>query len=321
MEAQLLATLSSLEAKLNNLLSSITSSPTAAGAPTAATALLNADDALTNALQALRIHQSNHAKILQLRTEAQDLEERVKGIVREVVTLGDEISTTCHGDGSDSESDGEEEDTRMGGVIEDGGDRNVKNEVDYKLLLNFARRISRYNTEAAADAAAGVPVKSSQSPTHGGNMVGAQDAAGASGSALQQAQSGVGVAALSKETASWLDETANWSRDASQLPYPSEDRIRMGLMGHLQAGGADGKDPEKEAERMVLAAEGGGDPAVSQGVEGPASGGTEGGPTADSGHVTAVMGGGTGPRQTVTDPVKPKSMLDLDLYDPDEDDD
>ncbi|PGH23587.1 hypothetical protein AJ80_02367 [Polytolypa hystricis UAMH7299] len=321
MEVQLLDTLSSLEAKLNNLLTSITSSPTASGAPAAAAALLNADDALTNALQTLRIHQSNHAKILRLRSEAQDLEERVKGIVREVMTLGEEISTTCHGDRSDSESEAEGEDTQMGGVAEEGGNRKSKNEVDYKLLLNFARRISRYNTEAAADASAGMPVKSSQSPTGEGNMDKAQEGGEASESALQQAQSGVGVAALSKEAVSWLDETANWSRDASQLPYPSEDHIRMGLMGHLQAASVDGKDPEKEAERMVLAAEGGGDVTVSQGAEGMVTGVAEGGSASDTGHTAIDTVQGHGPRRSVAEAVKPKSMLDLDLYDPDEDDD
>ncbi|OJD20309.1 hypothetical protein ACJ73_08356 [Blastomyces percursus] len=359
MDSQLLIPLSNLETRLNNLLMSVVSSPTASGAPTAALSLLEADDALSSALKTLHTHQLNYAKILRLRAQALALEERVRDIVREVENVGNEISTACQDgvgasddDGSsDSDDDieadgvkeegGEDPDTQMGGVsagspvgLKRTGKGKETKEIDYKLLVNFARRISRYNSGAAADVSAGSPIKATPPP--GGsdgqgqqtNVVeengGDAERVGAGG---QQPGKGVGVAALSQETVSWLDETANWSRDLSRMAFPSEERIRMGLMGQLQAKASEGMDGEKEIERLIRASEGvgagGGEASAAAGGHGTATDETvgieeeqigHGRPSGSTVREDTAMGGVPAPRP------KPKAVLDLDLYDPDEDD-
>ncbi|EEH41191.1 hypothetical protein PAAG_03477 [Paracoccidioides lutzii Pb01] len=353
MDAQLLTPLSTLETRLNNLLMAIISSPTAAGAPAAALALLDADDSLSRALETLHTHQSNYAKILRLRAEALSLEERVRNIVREVETVGNEISAACqHGaDGSDDDSDddsgieeeaeqyGEDLDTHMGGVSEPSSTslnsrgRRSK-EVDYKLLVEFARRISRYNSDAAADASA---VRSTRTPpgdeeqqhkqrdrSNVENGDAAERAAVGLGPDAAQQTKGVGVAALSQETVSWLDETANWSRDLSRMQYPSEDRIRMGLMGQLQAAVSEGLDVEKEIERLIRMSrdegEGGSDDGAAS--EHAAVRGEIAGIVGEPG---SFAGGGIGRRDAAMGgrapmKAKPKPVLDLELYDPAEDD-
>ncbi|PGH13511.1 hypothetical protein AJ79_03642 [Helicocarpus griseus UAMH5409] len=344
MDTQLLTPLTSLETRLNNLLMSIISSPTAAGAPAAALALLEADDALSSALDTLHTHQANYVKILRLRAEALSLEERVRDIVREVESVGNEIDAACQretGASEDSESSEEdsegEEDTQMGGVGDGSSGRGKgsrRNEVDYKLLVNFARRISRYNSEAAADAGAGSPTKTppgeeqSQLQQKGVNEGGANgeavERAGSGVGANGQQAKGVGVAALSQETVSWLNETANWSRDISRMPFPSEERIRMGVMGQLLAASSEGLDVEKEIERMIHASQGGGGAGVpaSENVTGMDEVVGVGEDMSASGRGHDHVGGGGVGRADVGVPAgrpKPKPVLDLDLYDPDED--
>lgn len=313
MDTQIYTALSSLEVKLNNLLSSITSSATASGAPAAALSLLEADDDLTNTLQTLRAHQSNHLKILRLRNEAQDLEDKVKNTVRDVITLGSEISTCRANDGSTSDSDedseDENDDTDMGGVPEGPGAQK-RNEVDYKLLLDFARRISRYNTQAAADVASGLPAKLPEARR--------REPLPESSDEPQQGKTGVGVAALSQETVNWLDETTNWLKSASQLPFPSEENIRMGLMGQLHAASAEGKDPEQEIVRMIATAEGKLD---ENETKSHAPGGPEGSfEPRTSVNPTAEFSLAHDTKKGTPPPSKQKAKLDLDLYDPDDDD-
>ncbi|KAL2368529.1 hypothetical protein BDBG_08805 [Blastomyces gilchristii SLH14081] len=361
MESQLLTPLSTLETRLNNLLMSIVSSPTAAGAPAAALSLLEADDALSCALKTLHTHQLNYAKILRLRAEALTLEERVRDIVREVENVGNEISTACQegvgasdddssvsdvkieADG-EKEKEGEDVDTQMGGVsagspvgLKRAGNRRGKEikEIDYKLLVNFARRISRYNSDAAADVSASSPIKATPplGDTDGQgqqtNVIeengGDAERVGAGG---QQGGKGFGVAALSQETVSWLDETANWSRDLSRMAFPSEERIRMGLMGQLQAKANEGVDVEKEIELLIRTSEGvgvdgGGEASAAAGGQGTLMDEVVGIEGEQIGHGRAsggisradtAVGGVPAPRP------KPKAVLDLDLYDPDEDD-
>ncbi|KAK2749399.1 hypothetical protein FQN57_006331 [Myotisia sp. PD_48] len=357
MNTEILTPLSSLETKLNALLTSITSTPTAAGATAATISLLETDDALTNALQTLRIHQGNYAKILRLRAEASNLEERVREIVRQVGDLSDEISASAYADGSEDDEDQDElldigdgvqgRDVAMAGTDSElAGDRYIaaqsqhhNNEVDYKLLLGFARRISKYNSEAAADATrtrAPGPVNGenkeepNSTPTRGevnGKPKGdprtrAPEASG------DRESTGLAVASLTQDTVSWLDETASWSRFVSSLPYPGDDRIRMGLVSQIQAAvGAEGKELDKLVEQALEATEGKDIPPES---------------TLDGTHVQAETAK-TDFEARVTDrqsglmdtshqdrkvgattftpaPPKPKPKLDLDLYDPDDDD-
>ncbi|EGD97742.1 hypothetical protein TESG_05143 [Trichophyton tonsurans CBS 112818] len=321
MNAEILAPLTSLEARLNALLASITSTPTASGAPAATVSLLEADDALTSALQTLRTHQENYSRILRLRAEALSLEERVRETVRQVGELGDEISAAA---GEDDDSDEDSDDEAGSDIGMSGKDNDVtrKNEVDYRLLLGFARRISRYNNEAAADASSARVL--SKEPPGGGTAaetngeVAKEDGVASAGHGQT---TGVGIAALPQDTVSWLDETANWTRLMSALPYPSEDRIRMGLMAHLHAtAAAEGKDVEKEVEHILKAAT---QKDISKEETQPAGQGYQLQPDSDSGaagpgtaainHQAEKSAGHT------AEPPKVKPKLDLDLYDPDDD--
>ncbi|KAL1954753.1 hypothetical protein VTO42DRAFT_753 [Malbranchea cinnamomea] len=324
MNATLHASLSDVESKLSAFLSALTSSPTAAAAPAATLALIEADDALANALQTLRVHQTNYARILRLRAEASRLEERVKSIVREIGQLGDDIDASRHGgayaeenasdsDSSDDDDDGDGEadgDVSMGADPEhaEGVKRKKKSkikEVDYKILMDFARRISRYNVQAAADAAAGIgtkpPLRQQQQQQQ------------------QQQQKDEGLAAVTQEATSWLDESARQTRGAWLLPYPSEDRIRMGLMGQLQAAAAErGVDIEQEVDRLMASAPEGRESSLAGAVPGA---GAAGGPDVSGARLEP------GPAETrvsnghAAEPAAPQTAkFDLDLYDPDADD-
>ncbi|EFR00474.1 hypothetical protein MGYG_03476 [Nannizzia gypsea CBS 118893] len=322
MNAEILAPLTSLEARLNALLTSITSTPTASGAPAATVSLLEADDALSNALQTLRTHQANYSKILRLRAEALSLEERVRETVRQVGELGDEISAAA---GEDDDSD-EDSDDGAGSDVEMGEkdkDKIRKGEVDYRLLLGFARRISKYNNEAAADASSTTML--SKEPPNADTAAEANgEIAKKDGMAVGHGQTtGVGIAALPQDTVSWLDETANWTRLMSALPYPSEDRIRMGLMAHLHAtAAAEGKDIGKEVEHILQAAM---QKDMTNEETQSAGQGYQPQPDAGVGHPaetgTASLNHQAGNSASHTaEPAKVKPKLDLDLYDPDDDD-
>ncbi|KAJ5871192.1 uncharacterized protein N7529_003545 [Penicillium soppii] len=310
MNALVQSALTDVESKLNALLTSLTTSPTAAGAPAAAVALLEADDALTSVIETLRQHQENHTKILRLRAEAQQLEDRVQGIVRDIEGFDKDIRTAC-GNDSDSDFDSDDDD-------ELGGKNSVLRgieEIDYKLLLNFARRISKYNHEAAADAAAGAAVKRQ------GPAIAEKDVTmtGTNGEA-QTEEDTEPVASVTKNATQWLDESANVTREVYMLPYPMEERIRMGLMGQIQL--AAGDDSEKEVERLLREAEGLGvaePPAPVEPAESTKQAGEAAKAAAHAGSAATGM-----PRAHAPAPApkpKPKAMLDLDLYDPDDDDD
>ncbi|KAL5000014.1 vitamin-D-receptor interacting mediator subunit 4-domain-containing protein [Aspergillus recurvatus] len=317
MNAEFQTALSTFESRLNSLVTSLTTSPTAAGGPKAAQELLNADDTLSSTIDTLKQHQNNYARILQLRAEAQSLEDRVKDIVRLVVHYEKEIREICGDDDSESESDydSDELDHDMDAPRTTPTSTSRKrNEVDYKLLLDFARRISKYNHEAAADAAAGM--------TKGNRAIPGQDT-GMTGTNMNGNQEGSPaepVAAVTKEATSWLDESANMTRQVYMLPYPMEDRIRMGLMGQIQLAAAEGRpgfDPDQEVERLIREAEGVG---VADAVAPPPVG-EEATRANEAAKAAAHAGSAASGVGMAPVPPKPKATLDLDLYDPDEDDD
>ncbi|KAJ5779855.1 hypothetical protein N7457_007575 [Penicillium paradoxum] len=314
MNALVQSSLTEVESKLNALLTSLTTSPTAAGAPAAAIALLDADDALTSAIETLRQHQDNYAKILRLRAEAQQLEDRVKEIVGDIDRFDKEIRTACGGNGdsdSDFESDSDDDLGAKGSVL-----RGIK-EIDYKLLLDFARRISKYNHEAAADAATGVAAKRQEQ----GTALGDKDVTMTGTNGEQSTGEGAEpVASVTKNATQWLDESANVTREVYMLPYPMEERIRMGLMGQVQL--AAGNDPEKEVERLLREAEGLGaaePPTLVEPAESTKQAGEAAKAAAQAGSSAAGMP--RAPAPAAAPRPKPKAMLDLDLYDPDDDDD
>ncbi|CAG8196376.1 unnamed protein product [Penicillium salamii] len=306
MNALIQSALTDVESKLNALLTSLTTSPTAAGAPAAAVALLEADDKLTSAIETLRQHQENHAKILRLREEAQQLEDQVKGIVRDIEGFDKELRTAC-GDNSDSDSDSDSDDESD----KKRAPRGIQ-EIDYKLLLDFARRISKYNHEAAADAAAGL-IKRQEPPATDKDVT----MTGTNGEPTEDGAEP--VASVTKNATQWLDDSANVTREVYMLPYPMEERIRMGLMGQIQL--AAGNDSEQEVERLLREAEGRGAAEPPAPVEPPEEVKQAGEAAKAAAHAGSSAGIPRAPAPVSAPKPKPKAMLDLDLYDPDDDDD
>ncbi|KAI5288183.1 hypothetical protein KEM54_005411 [Ascosphaera aggregata] len=300
-----------LETKLYTFLSSLISSPTAANAPAAVIELLAADDALTRALETLRLHQRNHARLLELNREARLLENKVKDTVNDVLRLSEEIADArCDGedemgsssgdddvddDDDDDDDDGNYDDSEMeikdeavdvamSGMPEEAKSTSTntlptskplkpRKEIDYQLLLDFARRISRFNSgdpskdkqqlaavevdpEAVKLVKEETPIPSPPPPPPSGP--GSSSTPSSSATSLIEAYKGETEPShhLPYTAKAWLDETANWVRQASKLPFPNEEKIRMGIMGHLQiAAVADGPDPESEVERMMAEVE------------------------------------------------------------------
>ncbi|WEW62019.1 hypothetical protein PRK78_007519 [Emydomyces testavorans] len=355
MDSALYTPLSTIEQRLNALVTSITSSPTAANAPAAALALLEADDSLTSALETLRTHQANYAKILHLRAEAKSLEERIRNIVQEIGNMGGDISSLVdndddHDDDDDDENDSSsssssssteikqphDQDVQMDGTIppQPPRRRRRKHEIDYHLLLDFARRISKYNTHAASAATSGtIPTKprpsaqdEPRSPDHAQSQL--HDPHKETPEHPQHHDTG--VAAITKQSTSQLDASAHSIRQAWLLPYPNENKIRMGVMGKLQAAVAasgarcEERDIEREVERIMRAVEEMGSGKEGLGVpdKGEMHGDSEqatvrvDGKTGAGGVTGAVSGGGGVARPVAA----AKGRLDLDLYDPDEDD-
>ncbi|KAJ6104946.1 Mediator complex subunit Med4 [Penicillium sp. IBT 16267x] len=303
------SSLSEVESKLNALLTILTTSPTAAGAPAAAVALLEADDSLSSAIATLRQHQENYAKILHLRAEAERLEDRVKGIVRDVEEFDKEIRTACGDEeDSDSELDSDDEETTK---------KSSRKEIDYRLLLDFARRISKYNHEAAADAANGAANPEKRQAPRPPIVDKDVTLAGTNGEPTTDGAEP--VSSVTKNATQWLDDSANVTREVYMLPYPMEERIRMGLMAQVQL--AAGNDPDKEVERLIREAEGLGAaeppapaPPGDTRQEEAANAAVQAGSAATGAPRPAASGFAPAPKP------KPSATLDLDLYDPDDDD-
>jgi hypothetical protein len=172
----------------------------------------------------------------------------VKGIVSDIEGFDKAIRTACTDNGdsdSDFDSDSDEELGSKQAVP-----RGIK-EVDYKLILDFARRISKYNHEAVADVATGAAGKR-QGPEP---QTGDKDVNMSGTNGEQPTEDGAEpVASVTKNATQWLDDSANATREVYMLPYPMEERIRMGLMAQIQL--APGGDPEKEMERLLAEADG-----------------------------------------------------------------
>ena len=110
-------------------------------------------------------------------------------------------------------------------------------------------------------------------------------------------------------------------------PFPTEERIRAGIMGDLQRRAAEGVDPDLEAEKMVAEAEGRGvvPPRPGDGVSQP-TGAMETGSDVGGGPVGTASASASAtvpihvPTAVPNTSLPPKPKLDLDLYDPDDDD-
>jgi Vitamin-D-receptor interacting Mediator subunit 4 len=228
--------LDALEASLGTLLASLTTTPTFSTAPTASTALLTADDALTSSLTTLKKHQQNYARILHLRAEATRLEEQIKSIVRTCGELRSEIGA-IHPSILDDSSEDEEEEGRQ-------------QDVDYNTLLSFARRIGKYNTRAAREAEedsirrrqdAKERVTAASLPAANGNVP----------PVSMETTPEVGNIIPDNERA-WLNETAVAARAAQGMAFPAAERLRLGMLGQLQYAREQGGEEAVERELVRL---------------------------------------------------------------------
>jgi hypothetical protein len=129
------------------------------------------------------------------------------------------------------------------------------------------------------------------------------------------------VSSVTKEATSWLDESAKMTRQVYMIPYPMEDRIRMGLMGQIQLAAAEGRpgfDPDQEVERLIREAEGLG--STEPVVPAPQPMGEERRHANEAAKAAAQAGAASSGTTAAPAPAsKPKATLDLDLYDPDDD--
>lgn len=251
MESLALAPLNALTTHLQSLVTSLTTTTTFSNAPTHASALAAADDDLTTALTHLKQHQSNYARILQLREEVALLEHQIKETVRNAVDLRQEIGK-INPSYLDSDTDSENEEARK------------VHEVDYQLLLDFAARIGKHNSIAAMEAGRESERRKAAQSTRDpavreetarvGEANADADAGGAEGEAEgepqpQQQQDTIRIAEAEVE--------ADIATRRAKIAYPDDQLLRTGELGRLQYLLEQEGDAavEEAVERMVRSTE------------------------------------------------------------------
>jgi Vitamin-D-receptor interacting Mediator subunit 4 len=236
MDKVVLTSLDALEASLNALLTSLTTTPTFSTAPATSDALLSADDSLTTSLTTLKQHQQNYARILHLRAEATRPEDQIKSIVRTCGELRTEIGgihPSILDDSSEDEDQGQQQD------------------VDYKTLLSFARRIGKHNIQAAREAEeesirrsqkAKVRTATTSRPATNGTVM----------LSATEDRSELGNIIPDNERA-WLNETVIATRAAQGMAFPAAERLKLGMLGRLQYAREQGGEEsvEGEIERLM----------------------------------------------------------------------
>src|SRR5271155_665610 len=237
MDKVILTSLDALEASLNALLTSLTTTPTLSTAPAASNALLTADDALTTSLTTLKQHQQNYARILHLRAEATRLEDQIKSIVRTCGELRTEIGGIHPSILDDSSEDEDQEGQQQ--------------DVDYRTLLSFARRIGKHNTQAAREAeeesirrsqkAKERTAAASRPATNGTVMLSATENPSELGNIIPDNER------------AWLNETVIATRAAQGMAFPAAERLKLGMLGRLQYAREQGGEEavERETERLM----------------------------------------------------------------------
>jgi hypothetical protein len=241
MEKIVITPLDALETSLGALLTSLTSTPTFSTAPVASNALLTADDALTSSLTTLRRHQQNYARILHLRAEATRLEEQIKSIIRTCSELRSEIGAIHPSILDDSSED------------EDENGEGRQQDVDYKTLLSFARRIGKYNARAAREAEED-SIRRRQDAKGRASATSRPAANGSLPPVTMDTTSETGNIIPDNERA-WLNETAVAARAAQGMAFPAAERLRLGMLGQLQYAREQGG--EEAVERELVRLEGG----------------------------------------------------------------
>ncbi|KIW53252.1 hypothetical protein PV05_08841 [Exophiala xenobiotica] len=236
MESLVLDPLNSIETHLDSLITSLAQTNTFASAPQIAKDLVTDDDNLTTSLTLLQRHQQNYARILELRTEVEELRSQLKDTIRGCVSFRQEI-VKVHPSILD-ESDDEEE----------GQDTKVS-EIDYHTLLAFAARIGKHNAAAAREAEAEAvrrKVAAKNNTANGVRDGGAENATAETEAELER-----------------INNTVAQTRAQMGMAFPDANILRIGALGQLQllqekqAGtGANVKEMvDREVERLVRESE------------------------------------------------------------------
>ena len=263
--------LNNLTTNLDALVNSLVHTNTYATVPTATSSLVTADDALTSALDTLKQHQANYARILHLREEAQRLEDELKSIIRKAVSLREDVGRVHPGildDEESSDEDEEQEDTTL--PLGTGKSKDV----DYHTLLNFAARIGKHNSLAAREAEReadkrkinAIRKKEETSATKIASALGKAGAPTTTNHEEAQLEFQPEKDVLELQA---LDLEASLAAQRAQqgLGYPDGMMLRMGELGRLQKLREDAMDSsqgdaraaddavDKELERMIRESE------------------------------------------------------------------
>lgn len=241
MNTTLQSTLSTLESSLDALVDSIT---TYNPSPSAAHALLTADDALTSALDTLSTHQRNAHALTQLRAASARLDDRIKSTLSELAATRATLRAQAPPEKYAP----------------------AREPVDYKLLLSTAQRIAPFTRPPAK---ASVPQSEqmqaqSQSeqareqaegmadPSQGTASTDFATMTTTAHSSQQQQQPGDAVdAVLDPQHRAWLDPRV--AATAGFVPWPDERALWAGALGRLHGEGLAGVtgDATSAADRKL----------------------------------------------------------------------
>jgi len=217
-----------VEAALNTLIDSITSyNPSTQ----AAVNLVAADDELSKGLEQLAVHQANYARILTLRQTVASLEGQLKGSLTTLADLRKELLT-------------------MPATTFPPSSRHVP----FDEVLHFAKNLARYQAPPAIRPPPtkedGIPEQPDQADVSISNGVVTPINQGAVDDAAKEKMDKA-ASTLTQAQRDWLEEASR----APFMPWPTDNKIREGALGHIQNMIARGQDPttvlgpaEQEAE-------------------------------------------------------------------------
>ncbi|KAL8673635.1 MAG: hypothetical protein Q9168_001941 [Polycauliona sp. 1 TL-2023] len=211
----------------------------------AAVDLLAADDELQKGVKLLAQHQTNHSRILRLRSDLEAHEQQTKSTLTLLAETREELLSTP-------------------ATTFPAHARNVP----FTELLEYAKNISRYTVPPtfreplpqpkAADATDKAEGATPAINGTGDSVAEAREAnAIANGAELQNGETkerGVGVSSLTPDEVLWLNELAR----TDFVPWPNEEVIKRGALGQIQVMLEQGVNPEstgaaEEAARRVEA--------------------------------------------------------------------
>ncbi|KAF2807657.1 uncharacterized protein BDZ99DRAFT_464576 [Mytilinidion resinicola] len=229
MDAILQAQFQRVETALNTLIDSITSyNPSTQ----AAVNLVAADDELSKGLEQLAVHQANYARILSLRQTVTSLEGQLKGSLTALADLRKELLATP-------------------ATTFPASSRHVP----FDEVLQFAKNLAKYTAPSAIRPPpakeVAPPEQTDQADVNMSNGVGTPANRGANDDPAKEKGDGKAQSTLTQAQKDWLEEASR----APFMPWPTDNIIRGGALGHIQGMINRGQDPatvlgpaEQEAE-------------------------------------------------------------------------